>query len=374
MIAPPEDLGAKRYAFGQTLKTKKTDNGRYVGKRNKIWRSPAAVYMFVVAALLVFWFFYSFIAALANGGGWQTLLDYLSDFFALAVCVAIVICTAFGLWGKLARFALEHGMVKKRDIAQVEATAEMTEAAYEKAQEPSPVFEVYDGYIRASDKGVISIYDRDGIKKIKAYEIIGYYCIAMTSKEEYGFNFVCLHGLKLPLREVKKLKKIFGDIMVIEPNKDGAAVKKRKHQKVERERADWGSVKAGGIVMGLICALAGGGVIALHFYLAEGIPIVLGAFFIAGGALAIFTSFDSVPVVRVFVIPLFFGGILSVIPALFAKIIAEGSDITTAFTSVHHFLCSFNALYCAVGFLEAIGLLVLIFAFYSLIKFIKYGE
>lgn len=368
---PPEDLGIREYAFGQTVNKQKLKGSAKIGERKKVWRSPASIYMIVLCVFLTFWFLYSLIAALVKGGGTvEILVEFLTSFMALVVCVGIIICTVFGLWGRLAQFALNHGMVKRSEVESVEESAEIAEEAYEKASAPDPFFEVYGDYIRATDGESIKVINRAGVQKVKAFERCGGCYIAIISDGEIcTYDFVWLHGLQMPMREVKKLKELFGDKLEIEPLVSG-----EDRKRARRGRRSFSGFNIAPLVVGLICAAVGGGVIALHFCLAESIPIVLGAFFIAGGVLFACVAFEGVPVVKVFVVPLVFGGIMSFIPALFLGIIAEGNGIPLIFTSVHQFLCSFNALFCAVAFLEGIGVLILIIAFYNLYKYIRYGD
>lgn len=368
---PPEDLGNKVYSFGRTAKNGKTKDPTKTGERKKPWRSPAGIYMLALGAFLIFWFFYSLIATLINNsGGWFVLLEFGTGFMALVTCLVIIICSVFGLWGKFVRFALNHRMVKSAEVENVEQSAEMVEEAYEKAQMPPPIFEVYDDYIRATDNGEIKVINRAGLQKVKAYERSGGCYIAVISDGVIcAYDFVWLHGPQLPMREVKKLKEVFGDKLEIEPLISGEDKKRAR-----RERVSFGTFNVAPFCAGLLCAAVGGGVIAMHFYLAESIPIFLGVFFMAGGALFMFASFEGVPIIKVFVIPLIAGCVFAVIPIALTIAIASANGMSIGFTSVHQFLCSFNGLLCGVAFLEAMGVLILVVSFYNLYKYIRYGE
>lgn len=368
---PPEDLGRKVYSFGRTAKNGKTNNNAATGERKKTWRSPAGIYMLALGALLTFWFLYSLIAALVNNsGGWVVLLNFGTGFMVLFVCLVIIICSVFGLWGKLTRFALNHRMVKSTDVESVEESAEMAEEAYEKAQMPTPVFEVYDDYIRATDNYETKIMNRAGVKKVKAFQRSGGCYLAIISDGEIcTYDFVWLHGLQIPKREVKKLKEVFGDKLEIEP-----LVSEEDKKRARREGYSIRTFNVAPLYAGFLCAAAGGGIIAIHFLLAESVPIALGAFFIAGGAVFMFAAFESVPVIKVFVIPLLFGCVFAGMPIALTITIASANGISITFTSVHQFLCSFNGPLCGIAFLEAMGVLILGIAFYNLYKYIRYGE
>jgi len=357
-----EDLGFKQYGFVQGGKKSYYTE---TGERKKVWRSPASIYLFAVAGLLTFWFLYSLIAATVSDGA-RAILDYLDDFFALAVCLALIFLSVFKVWDKFARFALNHGLVRNRERRYVESGAEMMEATYEKLEKEPPVFEVYENYIRATDGETVKVFDRAQVTRIIAYRAHGQCIINMVLERGLSSEVIMLKDLRMPLREVNKLKAFFGDNLKIEALFSPAEEK-------ENFKLDF-DVNWVGIIMGLITLAAGGGVLALHYTLAESIPVALGAFFIAGGVLIACTGLLSLPLVKTFIIPLILGGILITIPWQFCKIIAEANGISLAFTGVDNFLSSFNPLFCAVAFLAAIGLFAAGAAFWGLFKYIKYKE
>ena len=176
--------------------------------------------------------------------------------------------------------------------------------------------------------------------------------------------------MRLPLREVKKLKVIFGDTLSVEP----LIAEDESKAGVSRWRENLEEVNWPGIIMGLIVLFAGGGVVAMHFYLAESVPIALGVFFMLGGVLVFFTGFASLPVVKVFVIPLIAGVTFITIPYQFCKIIGGEESVAYLFSSAENFFSSFNLLYCVVAFMAVIGVIGVISAVTGLVKYIKYGE
>lgn len=366
---PPEDLGVKLYGFG---KTGKNEINAKTGERAKTWRSPAAIYLYFVAAFLVFWFLYTVIDEAQYGGG-VAGKDLILDLFALGVCLLIIFLSVFKLWGKFGRFALKHNLVRNSERADVENSTEMMENYYEKLDcpEPKPVLEVYEDYIRVTDGADVKVLRRSGVKRIIAYRT-GRECLFTIIS--YDAEFVTCKGLRLPVREVKKLQNIFGAKLEIQSlygsEEEKSSAKERRSEFFE----DFDVTHRGGLVMGLIAVAAGCGVIALHYTLAENIPAELGAFFITVGVLVVFTAFDFVPVVKAFIIPLFFGCVFAVFPILICLIIDNANGVQLPFSSLQEFFTSFRPLYCAVAFLEALGVPIIITAFSQLIKYIKYGE
>ena len=365
----PEDLGVKLYGFGKS--TKKEINAK-TGERKQFWRSPGAIYLYVVAAFLVFWFLYTVITD-ALEVGVQAITSRIADVFALVVCLLIIFLSVFKLWGKFARFALRHNLVKNGARAEVADSAEMMENYYEKMDhpDPQPVFEVYEEYIRVTDGADVKVLRRSGVKRIIAYQT-GRECL--FSIVSYNTEFITCKGLRLPLREAKKLKNVFGASFEIQPLYGPDDEKGSVKSKLGEFFADFDAKHIGGLVMGLIAVAAGGGVIALHYTVAENIPAELGAFFITVGVLVVFTAFDFVPVVKVFIIPLFFGCVFAVFPILICLVIDNANNVSLPFSSLQEFLTSFNPLYCGAAFLESLSVPIIISAFVKLVKYIKYGE
>lgn len=365
----PEDLGVKVYGF---QKGNKKEINAKTGERKQFWRSPGAIYLYIVAAFLLFWFLYTVIDDVLQGGA-QTILNHVVDFFALFVCVLIIILSVFKLWGKFARFALKHNLVKNGARAEVADSAEMMEEYYEKLDypDPVPVFEVYEEYLRVTDGAAVKVLRRSGVKRIIAYRT-GKECLFTVVS--HNSEFITCKGLRLPLREVKKLKTIFGEKLEVQSLYGSGEEKGSAKEKLSEFRENFDATHIGGLVMGLIAVAAGCGVIALHYTVAENIPAALGAFFLVVGVLVVFTAFDFSPVIKAFVIPLFFGGVFAVFPVLICLIIDGANNVSLPFSSLQEFLTSFNAMYCCAAFLEALSVPIIISAFVRLVKYIKYGE
>lgn len=366
---PPEDLGVKLYGFGKS--GKKGINAKS-GERKKIWRSPAAIYMYAVSAFLVFWFLYTVIGGEINGGG-VAVKELIADVFALAVCLLIIFLSVFKLWGKFARFALKHNLVKSGAREEVADSAEMMENYYEKLDypDPEPVFEVYEDYIRVTDGAEVKVLRRSGVSEITVHTTDSGCMLTIVS---HSWEFISCEGWRLPLRELKKLKKVLGVKLVIKPLYGPEDKKSKKEAKRSEFRKNFDATHIGGLGMGIVAVLAGCAVIALHYTFAENIPAELGAFFIVVDVLVVFTAFGFVPVVKAFIIPLFFGCIFAAFPVLICLIVDEANGVQLPFASLHEFLSSFSPLYCGAAFLESMGVPIIITAFSQLIKYVKYGE
>ena len=141
-----------------------------------------------------------------------------------------------------------------------------------------------------------------------------------------------------------------------------------------KERFEIEGAQIGGLVMGFICAAAGGGVIALHYCVNKQIPMPLGIFFIVGGLLAMLTAFSSVAVVKVFAIPFMFGLLFAGFPFMFVFSVAQSEGIKVVLPTFHEFLCSFSPIYAGIFFIAGLGILFILIAFVQLFKYLKYRD
>lgn len=358
-----------QYGFGKTGKKK---NKRKNGRTQKIWRSPAAIYLYIVSAFLVFWFLYTLITDMLSGGA-PAILNHIGDFFALAVCLLIIFLSMFKLWGKFLRFALGHRLVRNGARGEVAESAEMMESYYKKLDcpDPQPVFEVYEDYIRVTDGAEIKVLRRSGVSQIYAYQT-GKECLFTILS--FNLEYITCKGLHLPMRELKKLKTVFGARLHIKPLYGLEDEKDSRKKKLSEFRENFNTTHIGGLIMGIVAVLAGCAVIALHYVPDSTIPAEGGAIFIGIGLIVICTAFDFVPIVLVFVIPLLFGCMFVVFPVVLCILINNTTGVQLPFSSLHEFLTSFSPLYCASAFLMAMGGLFVIGAFVKLVKYIKYGE
>ena len=191
----------------------------------------------------------------------------------------------------------------------------------------------------------------------------------------YGYS-VCAY-VDIPLYDVHKIKEIFGCMCEVERRRRRyAGIKADIDTEAppyyrEKARLEIDGAQIGGLVMGLICAAAGGGIIAMHYYVNASIPMPLGLFFIAGGLLAMLTAFSGVTVVKVFAIPFVFGLLFAGFPFIFIFSVAQSEGTAVALPSLHGFLCSFSPVYAGLFFLAALGVLFMISAFVQLIKYLK---
>ena len=335
------------------------------GQRAAALKSPYAIYLIALAAFMLFWFAYSFINAVKKGGGIKVLLSYLPSFFALGVCVVIILLSVFGMWGKFARWAFKKKAVAGNPEAN-RIKAEIEAADANKGKENA--LNIFEDYIEVVNFGVRTVLNRALLRNVILKKCETYYVAEFVSV--YGQSVLANAGV--PAADVYKIKEIFGNACEVEKRKPPIIMDGRVYR--DKEKFEIGGVQIGGLVMGLICAAAGAGVIAMHYCVDKRIPMPLGLFFIVGGVLATLTAFSNIAAIKVFAIPLLFGIIFTGFPFMFAFSVAQSEEVKVVLPTFHEFLCSFSPLGCGFFFLAALGVLLIIHAFINLFKLIIYGS
>ena len=364
---PPEELRGWKYGIDNS----KTMYDTHKGQRAAALKSPYAWYMLAVAAFMLFWFAYSLINAIISQNGAVVALRFVPSFFVFLVCGAIIGFSVFGLWGKFARWALKNNMTsgKPSDINRLQDEIDAADA--NKGRENA--LNIFEDYIEVINFGKRTVVNRGLLRKVLLRKERGYCTAEFVSI--YGYS-VCAY-VDIPLYDVHKIKEIFGCMCEVERRRRRyAGIKTDIDTEAppyyrEKARLEIDGAQIGGLVMGLICAAAGGGIIAMHYYVNASIPMPLGLFFIAGGLLAMLTAFSGVTVVKVFAIPFVFGLLFAGFPFIFIFSVAQSEGTAVALPSLHGFLCSFSPVYAGLFFLAALGVLFMISAFVQLIKYLK---
>ncbi len=349
----PEDAGKVLYEKDNS----KTQYDSPKGHAKRTLRSPQGIVMLLVAAFLLFWFLYSFISAAVEGDPVQALIEYWPHFIGLVAADAIIILSVFGLWGKFIRFAFRRNLVSRQN-PNVRALEEEVEQAEANIANRNAIT-IYENYVEVVSSGRTKIFDRSQINRVTVEK---YESVFTLEFEFFGDKTVWIDSPELPLTDLYIIKQIFG-------KRNVHVVKDSEPQ--EKVRDQIGGTQIGGMVMGIICALAGGGVLALHYTVAEDIPIFLGAFFIVGGVLVFFTTLSHVPVVRAFLIPFLFGVIFTVFPIFIGLVVVCNGQIALPWLSVQEFFCSFSGVWAAVLLLSTVGIILIIHSIKELIAYIQ---
>lgn len=361
MDNPPEELYGWKYGVDNS----KTMYDTRKEQRTAALKSPYAIYMLALVVFMLFWFAYSFVNAVITESGAIVLLKFLPSLFVLAVCTAIVFLSVFGMWGKFARWAAKKNMVGGPASDGRRLKAEIEAADANKGREDA--LNIFEDYIEVVNYGNRTVLNRGLLRNVLLTKYGGYCTVNFISI--YGYS-ICANA-HIPSADVHKIKEIFGNMCTVE--KGARSKKEDKGDPVfyVKEKFEISFDKIGGLIMGLICAGAGGGVIAMHYCLNEKIPMFLGLFFIVGGLLAMLTVFDNVAVIKAFGIPFLFGVLFVGFPFMFVFSVAQSEGITVVLPTFHEFLCSFSPIYAGIFFIAGLGVLFILIAFGQLIKYLK---
>ncbi|MBD5631953.1 MAG: hypothetical protein HDP34_01815 [Clostridia bacterium] len=337
----------------------------------QVMSTPTGIYLFAVAVFLVFWYLYSFIAAAVNYENWVRLAELIPSFFLLAVIELILFVTMFGLWGKLARFALRTNTVHREDRRRIEAQVEEADRNADKKY----ALYIYKKYINIINYGKSRWLNRNVIKRVTLQKAGSAYRTAIYSiRGEWEYS-----NADIKKEEVYKLKEIFGDLLEVEKPRKVKREKFKEYDYVDKYESEPNALKEtftgnhlAGLIMGFIAAAVGVVVIMLHFKINQQIPWGIGAFFVGGGVLVMFTAFDSFALVKIFLIPCLFGAFFIVGPVFLLIAIYGDTGTPLPISSLHEFLSSFSPIFAGMCFFMSIGVLIFISALTQLIKYIKY--
>lgn len=366
----PDDLGKLIYEFDDSHTAYDMSKDR----RKRIPKSPGGIFMLCILAFLAGWFLYSFINVTVSSGFLMALLTHLSGFFVLFVAGAIIVLSAFGLWGKFARFAFKHKLARGKNAAD-RRQLEQLEEQLEEADERKPLrnaISIYEDYIVIVNNGNEKVYDRSRLRGVRLTKYG--YGKKVTFTSELGDSAYA--SAVLNREAVTEINRIFRDYIIKPIKYKYKEPKDRyKHERVRKVR-DWQCNTSAGTLVGLtffMLVIMGVGItlILLHCYVTAQIPVFLGIFFLAGGVLGMFTVYEFVPIIKAFFIPFGFGVLLSVCPMGLLSTIFGAQGIAFTLKSVFGI---FSPLSAGIVFLSLMGLLILLYSFVALYKYIRYGD
>ena len=327
-------------------------------------KSPVGIYLAAVILFMTFWLLYSLVSGLCGSQPATFIISFLPTLFAYFVGTFIIVISVCGLWSRFMRFALHKNLVKPRDRQSVEMQADAMEASENKEK----ALYIYEDRVLLYDFGKLTEMKTDDIYKVdieKKYKTLEVYFFKKGQVKLFS---------GLPSTDLDAFVSIFGDKVEIEDKEKRKRDKELYGSYKARRAFDITGDKVGGFIMGLIAVGAGVAVICLHFYVTDKIPWFLGVFFILGGVLVVFTTMHGFPIVRVFIIPLFFGILFTVAPSGIAVIVTEAKEEKLPISSFTEFLKGCSPLLMVGLLLTAIGVLLLVLSVIRLVKYIKYGE
>ena len=350
-------------------------------KRKAMRRSPAFWLFIAIVAFMTGWFLYSLIVASIYDGFGVAVVVHIPGFVVLAVCDAICVLSAFGLWGRFMRFAFKHNLVRARgsEGRSMRELEKQLDAADERRASRNAL-SVYEDYIVVVKEGISAVYSRGGLEAVHMRNFgAGMKVEFDGGRGGKAFFIVCQS-------DAIEIRRIFKDKYVKPPKRDVRTEKASKRKKPSPEKRRGGKIKrvkpvcvcdkSTGFLTGatlIVLAAIGFGVatILLHYYVNEQVPELLGVFFILGGIVALLTVYDFVPIIHEFFVPFSAGALFVVAPILILGAIysAVGLQVTLA-----DIMLVFTPLNAGCAFLSLMGTVIVLYSFRKLYKYIRYGD
>ncbi|MDE5655114.1 MAG: hypothetical protein K2I46_05845 [Clostridia bacterium] len=328
-------------------------------KRKAMLRSPGFYYMLLLVFTLVVWFLSSLIANSIKYGFFTSVGGHMQGFFVLFVMCLIVCLSAFGGWGKFARWAGRGKLTDVKGFNQSEKERE------EANNNKNNSIQIYEEYLVITNYGWAQSYYLDKVAQV----------ILESSDKwhmQYKASFISDDGeevkanVEIPREPtlIIQLKKIFGDKLKIRN------VGQTKRKAIRKRN------KSIGALVGLTCfvslpILIGIGAIVISYTLIPTMPAFLGVFFIIGGCLGLCGVYDFIPALKDILVPLLFGSVFLFFPISLMQLVFMSMHKALTLKS---FFSTFNVFGAAVIFFGWLGLLFVIVGIKTMIDYIRYRE
>lgn len=338
-----------------------------------IIKSPQTIYLITVNSLLLFWVFFSLIYRLAteenNGAVWLSMIPSL---ILIAAVTAIVIISALGSWGKVARFVLKRGLYSAHGDAAARAQLEAMKRGFERADKnrtTENAITVTDRYVVITLLGRERVFDKSKVQ-MRVQKFNGELTALFSAEGETKVSVEFPE--RLPLEDWYKLKKALGDGLVTVRN----IPEKYEKERDENGRRLYAGYSLGNVIVSFImsCVILTAGVmlVVAHYLWVPGIPPFLGVFFALMSGLCFTNTFQHIPAVKVAVLPLIFSLVLLVIPPwVFVWYETTFAQNALSFWGV---LTHADIFPVGMAFFSSLGGMVFVFAIVKLIDFVRFGK
>ena len=337
-----------------------------------IIKHPQTIYLITVGFLLLAWVLFSLIYRLIteeNKGA--VMLGMVPSLILVAAVTAIVLITALGAWGEIARFALKRGLHSRGDAADIRRIEAM-KREFERADKNKPnenAITVTENYFTVTLSGRSRTFDKDKVK-VRVQKLDGDLVAFISVEGEIPFNIDFPE--RLPLEDFHKLKKALRERLSVIRVLPSSAEKERDG----KGRRLYGGYRLGNVIVSFFmsCVILAAGVmlVVTHYLWVPGIPPFLGVFFALAAGLCFTNTFGHIPAVNVVVLPFIFSLTLLIVPPW----IFVWYETTFAQNALTFWGVITHADVFPVGmmFFSAMGGMVLVFAVVKLIDFIRFGR
>ena len=327
-------------------------------QKKQIRLSPQGIFIIILAFLLSGWFLTSFIYRMCTEPDRGAVaLSMLPSFIIVGACVAILLISYFGAWGKFVRWGYRHNLIRGRDAVDKkwhkEMRLELQRADLIKNYETA--IEVTQNFVTLYLVGQVYVFRREAV-------------VVSVSKSNCSLNLVfTIDGFEFEFPKVVdekqyvNLKKVFRERMTTV--KAEAESKPSRFNFVKELPA---IIVAVGIVTAAVL------MILAHYLWIPEIPPLIGIFFLLMSLLVFCNIFSCYPVIDELGVPFSFSLVLLVFPPMaYVWIETEAMKIEITF---FHLLthCSWYA--AGFGFFWVMGFYVLSFAISRAVDYARFGR
>ena len=348
-----QDLGKEVYSYSDSrtwidLSPKQKLQARF---------SPQGIFLCSLAALLIFWLIFSFIYRMVTEDDRGAVaLSMLPSLIIVAACVAILLISVFGGWGKFMRWGYKHNLVRGKDAINrrwhKEMKAEMERADMLKRIESA--VSVYEKFVSISIHGQVYNFLREAVS-VKAKNL-GESLWLTFNIDGYEFEFVT----GIPKKQFVSLNKAFnGKLQTVKEEKQ-----KYDPKKLIKE------IPA--LVVAAIIVTVSIMLIIAHYLWVPALPPVVGVFFLCMCPLIFCNIFGDIPVINELGTPFAFSVVLLTVPPwayVWIETELMGNQIT-----FFHILTHCTPFAAGFGFFWVLGFYTLSFAISQAVDYARFGK
>ncbi len=327
------------------------------GQKRKSLLSVQKLYLIVLAAALVVWFFISLIYRLVTEtDAGAVLLSMLPSFIIIVVCTAILLLSCFGGWGGFLRWAYRHNLVRGRDAMDRDFHRRMKDEL-DRVDDNKIIecaVDVTEEYVILSVYGQKYSFYRNAValKISKVYDMLNLVFEIDGKQFEFCKN--------LPKNQYVYLQKAFADRCTVN------RVKKKSEFSLKKLLGEIPFLLVGaGIVAVSITA------IVAHYLWIPELPPVIGVFFLLMSGFVFCNIFSDIPAVSEVGIPFVAATVFLVFPPM-AYFWIE-CELLNNPLNFFYLLTHCTPFAAGFGFFFVFGFYTLGFAVSKAIDFVRFG-
>ena len=329
--------------FGEVLYEKSNAKSIYDAPTGKVGAKGWAqrIYMLLLGAGLLGWFAYSLVSEIFQDGLLIAIVNHFAALFVLLVAELILMLSAFGGWGKFARFAIKHNLTRKRGIEGVQTRkldAELKAADANKGREDA--IRIYREQVVVVNKGETVTINQSELQNVRCE----------PNPRGYQLTFVLYDGreivadMLLPISDLPVVKKHF-DRFDYTPAERGKGYLRKKFPL---------------LAFMFIPLLIGIALTVIHFLVLPEMPLLFGLIFTFIGLMVIIAQFSDVAIIKHGVMPIGFGLILTSLPLGVMFTIAQLTATTEEPLTIAAMLSTFTPIHAGLGLFLGLGPMLII--------------